>query len=299
MLAVIGVFIFLAVSLLVCGIIIGFVVNTIFSVVSPIVTLLGLALGFGSMVGKLVSSLISFFVKFIFAIIIFCACVLPYVGRAWHNLYRAFPDIVNNIGWHIDNLRHVLEEAINEGVNQHSQWLIYLWGLILVPVYYISNQIQNAARNDGNNGVRNEDYAGDEYRDMGDGNDPPPYEEDQNGGPNVRNRVRPTAPPMPQGPGLYPDLHNMRYNGFDHGEANNNDNDIGNVYLNNNDMNRNQMDDNDERLCVICFNRERNVAVFPCGHTWLCEPCTNNVMQRNRLCPVCQTRISEYRTVYI
>ena len=57
--------------------------------------------------------------------------------------------------------------------------------------------------------------------------------------------------------------------------------------------------DNDNRRCVICFERDRNTAVFPCGHTHTCLQCTLAITRRNSLCPMCQQRIREHRRIFV
>ncbi|KAK3088291.1 hypothetical protein FSP39_017164 [Pinctada imbricata] len=51
--------------------------------------------------------------------------------------------------------------------------------------------------------------------------------------------------------------------------------------------------------CIVCMERERNIAVFPCGHMQLCALCFDNIMRNNSLCPVCQNHIDESRKVYL
>jgi len=57
--------------------------------------------------------------------------------------------------------------------------------------------------------------------------------------------------------------------------------------------------EDDDKLCVICLDRNRATAIFPCGHTHMCETCTRNVMFGANTCPLCQRPIMEYRTVFI
>jgi hypothetical protein len=40
------------------------------------------------------------------------------------------------------------------------------------------------------------------------------------------------------------------------------------------------------KLCVICFDREKNTAFIPCGHFGLCDACALGL----RRCPVCRTK---------
>ncbi|KAH3796198.1 hypothetical protein DPMN_149766 [Dreissena polymorpha] len=65
------------------------------------------------------------------------------------------------------------------------------------------------------------------------------------------------------------------------------------------DVNHSDFDHHDDRLCVVCLDRTRTTAVFPCGHTHMCELCTRNVMLERARCPICQQRIMEYRPVFL
>lgn len=58
-------------------------------------------------------------------------------------------------------------------------------------------------------------------------------------------------------------------------------------------------DDVEDTVCVVCFDRQRNAAVFPCGHLQLCTQCVESIMTRTKCCPTCQSDIEEYRKVYL
>ena len=60
-----------------------------------------------------------------------------------------------------------------------------------------------------------------------------------------------------------------------------------------------EMHEEDRNLCNICFERDRNIAVFPCGHVHMCLQCVQIVEQENNLCPVCQGEIEEYKHVFL
>ena len=55
----------------------------------------------------------------------------------------------------------------------------------------------------------------------------------------------------------------------------------------------------EDNLCVVCLDRQRNTAVFPCGHLHLCTQCVELIMNKKKNCPTCQSDIQEYRRVYI
>jgi hypothetical protein len=58
-------------------------------------------------------------------------------------------------------------------------------------------------------------------------------------------------------------------------------------------------DDVEDTICVVCFDRRRNAALFPCGHLQLCIQCVESIMTRTKCCPTCQSDIQEYRKVYL
>ncbi|XP_062584268.1 E3 ubiquitin-protein ligase cblA-like [Saccostrea cucullata] len=62
---------------------------------------------------------------------------------------------------------------------------------------------------------------------------------------------------------------------------------------------RQRYDNVDNSICVVCFERQRNAAVFPCGHLHLCTECVESIMTRTKVCPTCQSSIQEYRRVYL
>lgn len=55
----------------------------------------------------------------------------------------------------------------------------------------------------------------------------------------------------------------------------------------------------DARNCVVCFENEKNTAVFPCGHAQMCRHCAHEVQRSSNRCPICQHCIVEIRTVFI
>ena len=36
-------------------------------------------------------------------------------------------------------------------------------------------------------------------------------------------------------------------------------------------------EEEDKYLCSVCMDRERDIALIPCGHTILCEPCSSRL----------------------
>lgn len=51
---------------------------------------------------------------------------------------------------------------------------------------------------------------------------------------------------------------------------------------------------NDDKLCKICYERERDIAYIPCGHVATCSKCTSSI----RLCPICREKLSEVLKIY-
>jgi len=48
-----------------------------------------------------------------------------------------------------------------------------------------------------------------------------------------------------------------------------------------------------EENCIICFEKERNHILIPCGHLILCKSCCDTFKERNiSNCPLCQSKIN-------
>jgi hypothetical protein len=43
--------------------------------------------------------------------------------------------------------------------------------------------------------------------------------------------------------------------------------------------------------CQVCFERQRNMRLVPCGHMATCEECTEQIISINGLCPLCITAV--------
>lgn len=53
-------------------------------------------------------------------------------------------------------------------------------------------------------------------------------------------------------------------------------------------------DDDDEKLCVVCLERERDVMLLPCNHAVLCGKCKPAVLAKlGNTCPLCRQRVSK------
>lgn len=48
--------------------------------------------------------------------------------------------------------------------------------------------------------------------------------------------------------------------------------------------------------CVVCFERERDVVLLPCGHVVLCQQCMQSHfgIEVNPPCPMCRTPIESH-----
>lgn len=57
--------------------------------------------------------------------------------------------------------------------------------------------------------------------------------------------------------------------------------------------------DQEQDNCVVCWEREREVLLVPCGHTVLCQECVNAILQSQTkmgsLCPYCRASIISYK----
>ena len=57
---------------------------------------------------------------------------------------------------------------------------------------------------------------------------------------------------------------------------------------------------NDGESCIICLNKPKEMAFYPCGHQCLCEECSESFLEqaRHRLCPICRDRYIDIIRVY-
>eukprot|EP00798_Chlamydomonas_sp_ICE-L_P014302 gene14302-biopygen23369 len=53
-------------------------------------------------------------------------------------------------------------------------------------------------------------------------------------------------------------------------------------------------DDDNDQLCVVCFERERNVYLHPCGHVIMCSRCCDEVLAKSSKCPICRAQVLEH-----
>lgn len=51
-----------------------------------------------------------------------------------------------------------------------------------------------------------------------------------------------------------------------------------------------------ETLCLICYERPPNVIIEPCGHGGVCSTCVLNLIQKEKICPLCREKME---TIYV
>ncbi|KAJ8765699.1 hypothetical protein K2173_014821 [Erythroxylum novogranatense] len=55
----------------------------------------------------------------------------------------------------------------------------------------------------------------------------------------------------------------------------------------------------DAKLCIICFDEERNCFFVPCGHSATCYFCAQRIFYgENKVCPVCRRLIRRVRKLF-
>ncbi|XP_026433515.1 uncharacterized protein LOC113330937 isoform X1 [Papaver somniferum] len=56
----------------------------------------------------------------------------------------------------------------------------------------------------------------------------------------------------------------------------------------------------DGKICVICYDKQRNCFFIPCGHCAACYPCAQRIVSEgeSRFCPVCRRLIHRIRKLY-
>ncbi|XVF17581.1 hypothetical protein REPUB_Repub10bG0135900 [Reevesia pubescens] len=55
----------------------------------------------------------------------------------------------------------------------------------------------------------------------------------------------------------------------------------------------------DGRICVICYDEQRNCFFVPCGHCATCYDCAQRIYdEENKVCPVCRRVIGKVRKLF-
>ncbi|MBA0551732.1 hypothetical protein Golob_022602 [Gossypium lobatum] len=55
----------------------------------------------------------------------------------------------------------------------------------------------------------------------------------------------------------------------------------------------------DARICVICYDEQRNCFFVPCGHCATCYECALRIYdEENKVCPVCRRIIGKVRKLF-
>ena len=50
--------------------------------------------------------------------------------------------------------------------------------------------------------------------------------------------------------------------------------------------------------CVVCWAHEKNMVCIPCGHVAMCKSCSQAVLKKSGLCPVCRAKIVQVFQLY-
>ncbi|CAL8101628.1 unnamed protein product [Prunus armeniaca] len=55
----------------------------------------------------------------------------------------------------------------------------------------------------------------------------------------------------------------------------------------------------DEKLCIICYDEQRNSFFVPCGHCATCYDCAQRIMDgENKVCPICRRLIHKVKKLF-
>ena len=54
-----------------------------------------------------------------------------------------------------------------------------------------------------------------------------------------------------------------------------------------------------DKICIICMDKERSTVIQPCGHVLCCEDCIKLILKKSSValkarCPICRVNISSY-----
>lgn len=202
---------------------------------------------------------------------------------------QMYSSIAPHIVRAVDMAPHMWRDSLNalngvrvncwDFISQQIHAVLGLWALLLATLWSFTGR-QRTPLATGNTGT---DHTREDIR------------RDENLG--LRNEEvlyprRREARPVTQR--LYPDLDDIDHTFYDRNDS------IPSTVTNEASFsNGPDQGNSDLSLCIVCLDRARGVAVFPCGHTHMCLACTRDVMRARGRCPVCQTDIEEYRTVFL
>lgn len=48
----------------------------------------------------------------------------------------------------------------------------------------------------------------------------------------------------------------------------------------------------EKSMCVVCWDKENDVVIVPCGHFCLCQNCAEVLQKSTQKCPLCRSKIS-------
>lgn len=222
--------------------------------------------------------------------------VLDIIKEVFHVVRPVFAHVMPVVYFYARDIYETVKVVMTEAwrnIRQGEEGLMIFWGAVVASFYFYWNQVREAFGNR-NNEPNNLDQTVN-------ANNEENHNERQNN-PRPRNR-------------LYPDLDDID-NYINNNELNQNINYNEQLYRDNENMairrrtdhnqgnlhpQRNGYNNNgrDSSYCVVCFERDRDTAVFPCGHTHTCMQCTLAVRRQNNLCPICQQNIREHRRVFV
>lgn len=55
----------------------------------------------------------------------------------------------------------------------------------------------------------------------------------------------------------------------------------------------------EDKLCVICQDKEKCMMILPCRHLCICQDCQNPLQSRNLHCPICRKKVNQIVKVYL
>lgn len=69
--------------------------------------------------------------------------------------------------------------------------------------------------------------------------------------------------------------------------------------LNNVNVNTINLNNEDDKLCIVCQDNYREIITFPCKHLCLCKVCSVQICKSDKVCPVCRKHVTKTVKVYI
>ena len=59
-----------------------------------------------------------------------------------------------------------------------------------------------------------------------------------------------------------------------------------------------EVEEDEGKLCIVCYENPCNAVFVPCGHMWFCYTCADEIKQKEGSCPACRATVTSAMKVF-